>query len=45
MAELAAANPDYTQLWMVPRAHHVDVYETAPDEYRDRVLAFLAAAR
>ena len=40
--QLAAANPAHTELWMVPRARHVDVYETAPDEYRTRVLDFLA---
>jgi uncharacterized protein len=32
------------QLWMIPGAAHVDYLEFVPDEYRRRVLAFLASA-
>jgi pimeloyl-ACP methyl ester carboxylesterase len=31
-------------LWEVPGAGHVDLYEYAPQEYRERVLAFLGPA-
>ena len=29
------------RLWLIPDAKHVDFYEAARDEYRDRVLTFL----
>jgi pimeloyl-ACP methyl ester carboxylesterase len=39
--QLRAANPAYTQLWLVPGAKHVASYTAAPVEYRQRVLEFL----
>lgn len=38
----AAPGPD-KQLWVVPGAGHVDLYQFASQEYRDRVPAFLAS--
>lgn len=38
----AAPGPD-KQLWLVPGAGHVDLYRSAPQEYRARVTAFLTA--
>ena len=32
------------QMWLLPRAGHVDFHEVARDEYRARVLKFLSAA-
>jgi len=37
----AAAEPK--QFWVVQGASHTDMCSFAPDEYRDRVLAFFAA--
>lgn len=42
--QLAEANLRYAQLWLVPGAKHVGAYTTAPVEFRERVLAFLAAS-
>jgi fermentation-respiration switch protein FrsA (DUF1100 family) len=39
----AAANPE-DELWIVPGADHVQAYNTAPDEYMDKVAAFFEAA-
>lgn len=36
------AAPEPRQLWLVPGADHVDLYRFAPDDYRNRVLTFLA---
>ena len=36
--ELHAANPQYTELWEVPGAHHVDASVVAPREFEERVL-------
>ena len=41
---LFARAPEPKQLWMVPGAAHVDLYQFAPEEYRRRVLGFLAPA-
>ncbi len=41
---LFARAPEPKQLWMVPGAAHVDLYRFAPEEYRRRVLGFLAPA-
>lgn len=38
--ELNAANPEHTQLWLVPGAKHVGAYTATPQEFRDRVLNF-----
>jgi fermentation-respiration switch protein FrsA (DUF1100 family) len=38
--QLAAANPTHAQLWLIPDAKHVGAYTTAPQEFRQRVLAF-----
>ena len=38
--ELAAANPRWTQLWLVPGAGHTGAYKTAPAEFERRVLAW-----
>jgi dipeptidyl aminopeptidase/acylaminoacyl peptidase len=40
--QLAAANPAYTQLWLVPGAKRVGAYTTAPQEFKQRVLQFFA---
>jgi hypothetical protein len=40
---LAAANPQYTSLWLVPGATHVAAYSRTPEGFRDHVLAFFAA--
>ena len=41
---LFAAAREPKELWLVPDAGHVDFLRFAGDEYRRRVLAFLAAA-
>jgi uncharacterized protein len=41
---LFAAAPEPKRLWLVPGAAHGACYSTAPEEYRARVLAFLAEA-
>ncbi len=41
--QLAAANPDHTDLWLVPGARHVGAYTKAPQEFERRVLRFFAA--
>lgn len=41
---LFARAPEPRQLWMVPGAAHVDLHRFAPEEYRRRVLGFLAPA-
>jgi dipeptidyl aminopeptidase/acylaminoacyl peptidase len=43
-AELAQANPDFTELWFVPGAHHVGSYTEQPRAYREHVLKLFAAA-
>jgi alpha-beta hydrolase superfamily lysophospholipase len=40
---LAAANPRFTTLWLVPGATHTQAWAAAPREYPARVLAFLKA--
>ena len=40
--KLAAANPLYASLWLVPGARHVGSFRSAPEEYRRRVLAWFA---
>ncbi len=40
---LAAANPGFVTLWLVPGAAHTQAWEAAPREYPARVLAFLRA--
>ncbi len=40
---LAASNPRYATLWLVPGATHVAAWAAAPQEYPARVLAFFAA--
>jgi len=41
---LFEAAPEPKQLWLIPRVAHVDFFDAAPDEYRQRVLQFLAAS-
>jgi pimeloyl-ACP methyl ester carboxylesterase len=38
--ELAAANPNHTELWLVPGARHVGAYTTDAKGFRERVLNF-----
>ena len=38
--ELAAANSQHAQLWLVPGARHVGAYTTAPKQFKERVLGF-----
>jgi uncharacterized protein len=40
---LAAANPRFVTLWLVPGAAHTQAWGAAPREYPARVLAFLRA--
>jgi len=40
---LAAANPEYVTLWLVPGATHAAAWAAAPVEYPARVLAFFAS--
>jgi uncharacterized protein len=40
---LAASNPQYVTLWLVPNATHTAAWAAAPDEYPRRVLDFFAA--
>jgi len=39
---LAAKNPQYVQLWLVPGAGHTGAFGTAPGEFRKRVLNWFA---
>lgn len=39
----AAAGPK--ELWLVPRAHHQGALQTAPQEFRQRVLRFLSSSQ
>jgi alpha-beta hydrolase superfamily lysophospholipase len=41
---LYAAAVEPKELWLIPNAAHVDFLEFAGDDYRRRILAFLAAA-
>ncbi len=41
---VAAAGRDGTFLWRVPRVDHVDAFKTHPDEYTERVAAYLDAS-
>jgi dipeptidyl aminopeptidase/acylaminoacyl peptidase len=40
---LAARNPRYVELWLVPGAQHMTVYRTAPEQYESKLLAWFAA--
>jgi uncharacterized protein len=40
-AHLQAASPATVEVWEVPGADHVGGLTAAPDEWADRVLAFL----
>jgi len=40
MREMVAAAADPKELWMVPKARHVDLCRFAGAEYRDRILRF-----
>jgi hypothetical protein len=42
--ELHRANPEVTELWIVPGARHTTCLATAPEEYERRVMAFLNRA-
>lgn len=42
--QLAAAAGEWADLWIVPRAGHVDARRADPREYEDRVVSFLEAA-
>jgi dipeptidyl aminopeptidase/acylaminoacyl peptidase len=37
---LAARNPRNVELWLVPGAHHMTVYRTAPTEYESKLLGW-----
>ncbi len=37
---LAARNPRSANLWLVPGAHHMTVYRTAPVEYESKLLGW-----
>ena len=43
-SRLAAVDPERVEMWVVPGAHHVQSLETAPDEWKDRVIGFLNEA-
>lgn len=43
-SRLAAVDPERVEMWVVPGAHHVQSLETAPDEWKDRVVGFLNEA-
>lgn len=40
---LEKANPEKTQLWIVPGSHHADAWSTTGSEFERRVLDFYAA--
>jgi fermentation-respiration switch protein FrsA (DUF1100 family) len=42
MRDMLGAACDPKELWMVPRAKHVDLSRFAKDEYKDRILRFFA---
>lgn len=39
---LAASNPRFATLWLVPGAGHTGAFGTAPQEFQNRVLGFLS---
>jgi dipeptidyl aminopeptidase/acylaminoacyl peptidase len=39
---LAKTNPRNVELWLVPGAHHMTVYRTAPAEYESKLLGWFA---
>ena len=41
---LTAVDPERVEMWVVPDAHHVQALQTAPDEWKDRVIGFLNEA-
>jgi len=40
MREMIDAAPEPKELWMVPKAKHVDLCQFAGAEYKDRILRF-----
>ena len=42
MREMFDAAPEPKELWMVPKAEHVDLCQFATAEYEDRVVRFFA---
>jgi pimeloyl-ACP methyl ester carboxylesterase len=43
-SRLTAVDPQRVAMWVVPDAHHVQALETAPDQWKDRVIGFLDEA-
>lgn len=39
---LACKNPRNVKLWLVPGAHHMTVFSTAPVEYQSKLLGWFA---